>query len=311
MGLFWMTLLVSCSDEPPSGRDPAVFCSCGAGPVPDDVVTEWFTVASPEKLDLLFVLDSSGPLADPTPLVENAAPWLDPLFLRQHDLHLGVVTADLDDPAHQGQLIEAQGVKWIDSSTPDPLGVFAELVQVGTGGSPTVQALGATYHALEVHHDTFNAGFLRDDSAVQVIVVSDGDDETEPGLPVGTEFVDWLDALRPGGRSLSCLNVGDPVSTDCADIAAGLGGIEGDVADPAAHEAIRAPFQGPQMEFFLSQLPVPQSLEVAVEQPSGALYEFAETEDWAYDLGRNSVRFLQYVPEQGSVVIVDYNAAAD
>jgi hypothetical protein len=301
MGSFWMSLLAGCAEPDP---ELVVFLVNPDPVTVEDQVVDTFFVSAEERIDLLFVLDSSGPLADPTALVENASVWLEGA-IGQHDLHLGVVTADLDDPAHKGRLIEARGARWIDSATPDPLAMFAEMVDVGVAGSPTVQSLGAAYTALALHADTFNAGFLRDDSAVHVVVVSNGDDETDPGLLTQSGFVDWLDALRPGQRSLSCLTVGDPVSIDCTATAWALGGIDRELADPLAAQSLGTLLHaGRDLEFNLTRFPIPETLQVRADIAQ-ATFAFAPGTDWVYHHVTNSVSFLELVPG-GTVVTIEY-----
>ena len=99
--------------------------------------------------------------------------------------------------SQSGKLREFGGERWVDEDTVDPINVFGAMARLGTSGSSSEQGLGATYTALETLRDTYNNGFLRDESDIHVVVLSDERDQTPGNLITGDEFVDWFDNLRP------------------------------------------------------------------------------------------------------------------
>jgi hypothetical protein len=66
---------------------------------------------------------------------------------------------------------------------------------------------------------------------------------------------------------------------------------------------------GLKREFFLSLVPVEDSIVVTVEPREGDAVSF-ESGDWAYSRARNSITFASYVPDPLSVVNITYDVLA-
>ena len=62
---------------------------------------------------------------------------------------------------------------------------------------------------------------------------------------------------------------------------------------------------GLSREFFLTELPVPGTIEVHVNE-EGVEYQFLEGDDWTYSAERNSVTFVEYIPSPLSDVKITY-----
>ena len=64
------------------------------------------------------------------------------------------------------------------------------------------------------------------------------------------------------------------------------------------------------------RLAVEGSIEVRVEDPYGTVFPMTEatgglgTGDWTYDRGRNSITFLEFMPEPLSKVVIRYTLLA-
>ena len=58
-------------------------------------------------------------------------------------------------------------------------------------------------------------------------------------------------------------------------------------------------------EFFLSEVPLSGSLHLTVDQWD-TVYVFQEERDYSFDARRNSIYLWDFIPEEGSVVTVDY-----
>jgi hypothetical protein len=96
---------------------------------------------------------------------------------------------------------------WIERSDPDVSGTFSCVAEVGTGGSSIEMPL----HMLELSltervADGANAGFLRDDALLAVVVLTDEDDcsrlddpitLTIPDPTMATAAVDTCDPMAP------------------------------------------------------------------------------------------------------------------
>jgi hypothetical protein len=67
---------------------------------------------------------------------------------------------------------------------------------------------------------------------------------------------------------------------------------------------------GLKREYFLSRLPVEETITVEVETAEGAIAAFDPVEDWTYDESRNSITFVEYIPASLSTVIITYTVAS-
>jgi len=150
-------------------------------------VVDRFEQASPLAVDILFVIDDScsmGPMQ--TELSQSFPLFMSYLLGSGIDYHLGVTSTSIVSSAsycggsyRDGELVSAQGIRWIDADTPNPESVFSQMATLGTRGSGCEQGLGATYRALDPQFHSVNNGFLRADAELHTIVMSDEDDQTE------------------------------------------------------------------------------------------------------------------------------------
>ncbi len=181
-------------------------------------VTETFEQRALAQVDLLFVVDDTGSMAqEHQALADSFAHLAGALDEQGLDWQLGVVCTD---PALEGELL---GDPWIlTPAWPEPEEVFAETVDVGTEG--TVNA-GLASMALALSPAALagpNRGFRRPDAALQVVVISDGDDESEPWLE--DPLQDTLDLLQE-----EALDSGRParLSAVVGDVPSGCSGANG------------------------------------------------------------------------------------
>lgn len=195
---------------------------------PDDRVLEPYWPTGRDLVDLLFVVDNSCSMQDEQQqLVDEFPSFLAAFDAFGRDWHVGVTSTDLDYTysGSKGTLRTVAGAKWIDPATEDPAVVFEQMALMGTTGSGTEQGLGAAFLALEQKADTTNAGFLRDDAQLAVVVVSEEPDLTRASTITADEFVDWFEELKgdPGRasfHSLVDLNLGD----EYVDVSDAVGG---------------------------------------------------------------------------------------
>ncbi|MGC6493585.1 MAG: hypothetical protein ACON5B_12170 [Myxococcota bacterium] len=143
------------------------------------------------KVDILWVVDNSGSMAEEQALIANAAPALVSNLIKSGlDWHMGVVTTDMAAPAESGKLQSAFGYTWVDASVPKAADTFAAMIQQGTLGFYQEQGRAAAYAALIPPLSTNeNVGFYRDDAVLHVVFMSDEDDQsgTNATLPVVTD----------------------------------------------------------------------------------------------------------------------------
>ena len=228
------------------GQDPEI-----QDPV---VVVETFEQAPHSKVDLLFVVDDTGSMAEEQAALSEAFAALvetvDGLGLAYQ---IGVVTtAATGDRA--GVL---QGDPWIvTAGSKDPVGDLAQAVDVGTDGVEEA-GLGAMVQALsEPLVSDENRGFRRADAALHVVVLSDDDDDSEVllGEDVVAEATAFLEeqAATTGLEAQLSAVVGDVPGgcrgpggeafpgTRYAAVAANTGGTVGSICEGSLDAVVEA-----------------------------------------------------------------------
>lgn len=144
-----------------------------------DAITATFT-QRPAIVDILFVVDNSPSMcAKQHELEQNFASFIQAIQQQQLDFHVGVTTTDFTNKQFQGRLVAGpSGVKVITPQTPNLTSVFTENVQaVGVAGATDSEPLLAAAVAVQdplASGD--NAGFLRQDASLAIILVTDEDD---------------------------------------------------------------------------------------------------------------------------------------
>lgn len=271
---------------------------------PGAAVTESFEAADVREVDVLFVVDNSGSMADEQELLANnfglfVASAFEDSSLR---FHLGVTTTDVlggsGGPLVDGYLTESAG---------DLEGRFAAQALVGVEGGGSELGLEAMRRAIDDLANTVNAGFLRDDAALSVVIVSDEEDNgadttLDPSVvrPVET-YIEVLEALKSNLQNTPVL-VSVVVSVGAAPryqaVAAAFGGVVLDVTDPAWGEQlsqIGAATFGLQRLFRLGGPPLLGSVLVTIDG----------TPTTAFTVDGASV-ILDAAPGAGALVAVTY-----
>lgn len=274
------------------------------------------------SLDVLWIIDNSCSMQSHQDELARSFPSFMSYFLGSGlDYHIGVVTTGWDDASERGRLMESEGLRWVDTSTTEPIRVFEGLARQGTDGPAGEKGRAQVYGAIELLGDRDNAGFYRDDAALAVIAISDEDDQSGSS-PIGLyPFIDWLGALKPDDEMVSFSSIVGP-DHGCTDALPGreylsvtraVGGIEWSICDGRWDELLEelgAQAAGLKREFFLEEVPVEDTIQVWVQE-EGDRIDFAEGTDWTYSRTRNSVTFTQFIPAPLSEVFVSYKSLAD
>lgn len=158
-----------------------------------------FQQLSVRKVDILWVVDSSGSMAPKQQrLAQNFQGFINQLVSAQPpiDFHIAVATTDTDDSATRGALRtwsvggksgnfiactpDATGTTTTCSagngSTQDAVAAFGQMAQVGTKGSASEKGLLNAYLTLTNEANIGPDKFIRPDAALYVVAVSDEDD---------------------------------------------------------------------------------------------------------------------------------------
>lgn len=151
------------------------------------------------KVDMIFVVDNSGSMEDEQAIIaKNFGSFIDKFEQKDIDYRIAVITTDVVDPladtTHWGSTIfpgyispsrgnflsKYSGEKWLTKNSSNLGTKFRNNVQPGISGSGREQALNSLMYALsdsKINSGGFNSGFLRSDSLLSVIVVSDEDED--------------------------------------------------------------------------------------------------------------------------------------
>lgn len=277
-----------------------------------------------EDLDVLWIVDNSGSMDESLQRLNDQFDLFINAFISLGlDYHIGVVTTDMDNPAQSGKL---QGSPlYIDTGTANPEKEFSEVANVGSGGSGDEQGLAASHDALSAPLvTTDNAGFLRADSVVSVIIVSDENDSSSISA---SNYTSWMNGLRAdpdytsfnaivGDRGLGCSSgdiwTGDFVEAmggdKYLDVADATGGFFASICtedfDVAVTNMARSS-AGMKSSFELAKVPSDLSqMEVYVDSVAISYDAF---DGWSYDSVNNAVQFHgDAYPDGGSIIEVSY-----
>lgn len=174
-------------------------------PVKTDVITQ---VTTPE-VDVLWVIDNSGSMADEQEkLAVNFPKFMDYFLGSGLDYHIGVTSTDVTGTGLAGKLKSVGTYRYITPSVPNPEEVFSQMARLGAGGSADEMGSCAAFRAIAQPApdvQAANSGFYRENAALHVIVVSD---ETDSTYTFGSErpascnftqneFVNFLNSLKP------------------------------------------------------------------------------------------------------------------
>jgi len=300
-------------------------------PNPPDLEVELRTdraVQTPvPAVDVLWVIDNSCSMSEEQQaLGANFGAFMNYFLGSGLDWHVGVLSTSYDMPEERAKLRTISGQKWIDESTRDPVGLFRDMAAMGVEGEDAEkgrdQVYGAIKHLSDEETD-YNWGFYREDAALAVVVISDEDDQSRnKTVP---EFIDWMIDLKPQRQMVSFSSIVGPEGgctgrggkavegADYLRITREVGGIEWPICDDnwsQVLEDLGIQVSGLQREFFLSAVPVEDSIAVWIETEAGE-QDYDEGVDWEYSRVRNSVKFKAFVPDPYSEIFIEYEPLAE
>ncbi len=286
-------------------------------PVAEVTRTDVIVQTQTPQVDILWMVDNSCSMGDDqTRLTQNFPAFMDYFVGSGLDFHVGVTSSDIIQTSPNGadgKLVITRGLKYIDSDTPDPITIFQEMATLGIGGAFPEKGLGATYKCLEEKRDTVNAGFYRDPASLHTIIISDEPDYTQSSLITQPEYEQWYDSLKPSREERSFSGIIHPQGgAKYAQTIQFVGGIQESVLVSdwsTVLERLGIQAAGLKREYFLSGVPVPGTIEVRVNTGTATLSfdEVVDGEgDYTYDETRNSIVFVEYVPDALAQVEITY-----
>ncbi|MFT3707606.1 MAG: VWA domain-containing protein [Archangium sp.] len=274
-------------------------------------------------VDILWVIDDSGSMTNErATLVGNFDRFVQELLALQVDFQMGVTSIVIAD---RGQL---RGTKIITKTTANPRTVFENNTTFPSSRSRWEQGLRMSQLALtspNIDPGQPNAGFLRPNAALAIIVVTNEDDssfgETDYYARVfrslkgkGNENLISFSVIGgtipngcvPPGETGLYGSTADP-AVRYAEVATKTGGIIGSICDASFETTlirIAQALNTLKRVFPLTLPPIANSIQVLV---NGATIPNDPVNGWQYRADTNSVVFLgNYVPPPGSTVRLRY-----
>jgi hypothetical protein len=168
-----------------------------------------FIQRTAEASDILFVIDNSCSMQEEqNALQTNFWNFIQFFVGSGLDYHIGVTV--LDDWANQPPIGQLYGsTRYIDPTTPDPVGAFTANMTMGDDGMGACEVgLEASYRALTPPLVSgYNAGFYREDALLSIVIVSDEVDGSVTGCDAISymEYIPWLTTLK-GSHSIDMIH---------------------------------------------------------------------------------------------------------
>lgn len=229
------------------------------------------------------------------------------------------------------------GIPILTNSTPNINSVFVRNAQLGTAGSGDERAFQSIRETLL---NPGNQGFLRPNSFLSIIIVSDEDDFSwdgqdplngnyqAPGIHTISRYTDFLDSFtnsQPGSRqyNVNVISISDQACWDqlhqnssgqkigyrYMQIADATGGVKSNLCSNFA--ASLGDISGKILElisqFNLSRTPI---IETIVVKIAGNIIPENATNGWTYDANKNAIIFHgTAVPAEGQKVEITFDPA--
>ncbi len=290
------------------------------------VQADAITQVTVPAVDVLWVIDNSCSMEEEqAALRDNFSSFIQYFVGSTLDWHVGVVTTDMADARQSGRLVSDSDRpdRYIDSSysEADAIESFRQRAVLGTSGSGDEAGLDASFTALTYEADRTNTGFYRDEAGLSIVVISDEPDQSREVST--TEYISWLAGLKTDpDYSVTFSAIVAPDNSSCPQAERGVGYLEAAQATDgivwpicttdwaSILEDLGLSAAGLKDEFYLSLVPVEETISVSVEDPDGAESTYLAGADWEYSRTRNSVQFLELTPLPLSVVHITYEVLA-
>lgn len=296
-------------------------------------VTDTFSQVPTPQADVLFVVDNSGSMSEEqSSLSANLSQFLSYAQANSIDYHIAVTTTDIRSNAEGGRFVsgslgQVNGTpRIITPQTPNGLNLFQQFVNQGTNGDGTERGLEAAYLALsDPLINTHNAGFLRTDAALAIIIVSDEADYSSQQPQFYENFFRNIKGFQNssmysfsavvGTQQPFCNGPGGNADygAQYVQVANNSGGVVESICAANWGQTlsnIGLNSFGLRRSFTLSSQPVPVTIAVQVNGTAIPATSATGMMNWSYDMGTNSVIFTQgSTPAAGATITVTYTVA--
>lgn len=291
---------------------------------------EVFIQPDVSNVDVLWVVDNSGSMSSIVEyLGDRFASFLKTFDTMEIDYRIAVTSTDMYDPTQQGRFLGPEKV--ISRADSDPVGLFVEATDLGSSGSGAEQGMDAAYAALTSPLiDNENAGFIREDAVLAVVVISDEDDDSDIG---NGDFIRWLDGFKgdpdrtslsavvgdwDGGFGIGCTSGGfPPVTAEAAEryvkVQRATDGTFQSICDEDFDQVLSyLAFGASGLQFDFPLAKVPESIGGITVTVDGTEITRHPVTGWFYDSAKNAVHFSRTsVPGPNATVVISYPVKED
>lgn len=285
------------------------------------ITTETFAQPTQPITDILFTVDNSCSMADKQMgLAMNFGSFISYAQSANIDYRIAITTTDDFAPTAHGAFVQNPPQPVVLSrSTPSVAQLFASRVNVGTVGYGIEMPLSCTLKALsEPLISGPNAGFLRDDANLAIIIVSDAPDQS---LEAETYYLSRLPLVK-GVRRIHQVSVSvigpfqQPGASGCTiealdtgvyqSLITKTGGVRANICTTnwaQELEALGRSALGPRSTFFVRNPPdTNQPIDVLINGQS-------VSNAWRYDPATNTIIFQSgQAPSAGTTLTVTYQS---
>ncbi|MER2560615.1 MAG: choice-of-anchor D domain-containing protein [Myxococcaceae bacterium] len=282
--------------------------------------TDSFMQDRQPKADILLVVDDSCSMSDKqTNLANNFASFIQYAVTANVDYQIGVVTTDV---ATNGVLrTTTAGGKILTNMTASVQTHFSSLVRVGTLGSGFEQPLEQATRALTSPNIAgANAGFVRPDANLAVVIISDAEDQSnQPPSYYENLLINVKGFSRLSNFSFStigpfmasspsgCIYDGFGSATRYNSLITRTGGVKEEICNTnwsAALQGLGRTAFGFRTQFFLTNTPDTTSGNAVNVLING---QPAPPSTYMYDAASNSIKFNpNATPQPGQTLTIDY-----
>jgi hypothetical protein len=280
------------------------------------------------QIDVLWVIDNSCSMAEEqAALADNFDKFIGWFIGSGLDWHVGVTSTDMISDNAKGRLRQSRGVNHLTEAFAQQYGreatiaTFIDMAKMGVNGRYPEQGRGAALAAVTEHQQRDNQGFLRDEAALAVIVISDDDDYSPHAQ---SEYISSFKGLksRPDLVSYSSIVGFERPCTGWVtegkkyrEVTAALGGLEWDLCDrdwASVLDQLGIRIAGLKREFFLSQTPDVTTIDPWVVEPARVNADGDQIPETTYDLctepecGPSASLYFSYDPRRNSITLPNH-----
>lgn len=277
-------------------------------------VTESFSQSAEEtkKLDIMWVIDNSGSMADEqADLGENFDAFITQFINKNVDFKMGITTTDTSSSSKKGKMVTGSDTKLTSAkaaANPNQfMADFNSLVKVGTGGSGYEKGLEATEGFMEKYAGGATP-FIRPEAYLAVVILSDEEDQSSKAVKA---YTDYLKSFKANAGLVKIYSIVNTTNANTGGNTIGhiryktaseqTSGITSNIMDDFADVLLE---MGDSLvnlldSFALAAAPVDGTLKVYVNG--------VETMNYTYDSASKSIKFTAgNLPPVGAQVTVKY-----